>query len=210
MKHPFFSTPAVCLMSVVSLVQGSIAADPAPARPTAEPKEGGTQIKAEDLQMVTAGERAKMLVTYLARRDRRADLFGLAMDPAKPLAARKIEKVLEPEKPVVADSSMLQEAVKRIQITGVLPSHQQVIIGAQTAKVGTRINVRQGDVTFKLTISRISSAGVMLKDLETGEEVLAGGTANTAMAPGISAGPQGSQGSIQGIIPMGGRGIVIE
>lgn len=210
MKKSLFSTPAVCLMSVVFLVQASIAANPVPARPTEEPEEAGTRTKAEDLQMVTAGERAKMLVTYLAQRNRQADLFGLAMDPAKPLAARKIEKILEPEKPAVADSSMLQEAVRRIQITGVLPSHQQVIIGAQTAKVGTRINVRQGDVTFKLTISRISSAGVMLKDLETGEEVLAGGTANTAMAPGISAAPQGSPGSINGIIPMREGGIEIK
>ncbi len=196
-------------MALVLLARGSFAADPAPASPSSEESGSGSQSIAEDLQKITAGERAKMLVAYLASRDRRADPFGLAMDPTKPLAVRKIEKVIEQEKAVTVDSSMLQEAVQRIQITGVLPSRQQVIIGAQIATIGTRIEVRQGEVTFKLQISSISSAGVMLKDLETGEEVRAGNTMNAAMAPGISTGDQGGAEELNGIVPMTRKGIVI-
>ena len=55
---------------------------------------------------------------------------------------------------------MLQEAVQRIQITGVLPSRQQVIIGAQIATIGTRIEVRQNGNFLERTWYRVDPADV--------------------------------------------------
>lgn len=216
MKRSRQTHAAVALFLGASLLGGQLAGAQQPPAPAASPQapqgeapktESPAKVTAEELEKVSAGERAKMLLGYLSKRERRADFFGLAMDPTKPLAARKVEKVAEPSKPTEIDPSLLQEAVQRIQVTGVLPKRQQAIIGARVAEVGTRIDVRQGEVVFKLRISSISADGVMLQDMETGEIVRAG-QLRGGLAPGISTSQQ-ANGAAPGIVPMGGNGIVI-
>lgn len=114
-------------------------------------------------------EYARKLVDRLDKKERTIDPFGMAMDPQQ----KGAELALVEEGPVAAEDTAvkttLQEAVSRFRVTGVYPNRKEVIVGAQSLRVGDNVVIKHGDFSFRLKLSKVEADSVELTDLETGE-----------------------------------------
>jgi len=109
---------------------------------------------------------ARKLVDKLDRREREVDPFGMPMDPTVNVQelAMPMEEVTEE-----VQKTTLQEAIEKFRVTGVNPNRGEVIVGAQSLRVGDHIVIKHGDVSFKLKIAKVKTNSVELVDLDTGE-----------------------------------------
>lgn len=107
-------------------------------------------------------------VTKLDERERSEDPFGMAMDPEKDLPEIEIPEELEEEDFSIPATS-LQEALQKLNISGLFPGQQMIIIGAQNLGINDNVVIEYSGVTFSLEIVKISQTEIQLKDTETGE-----------------------------------------
>ena len=126
--------------------------------------------------------RIQEVMEVFQTRDRQIDPFGLSMNPA--IAAK-----LELEAPEIAEESApqikttLQEALGRLEITGVLPN-RAIIVGPTQIRLGQEFNLEKDDITFRLKLTAVKLNEVSIHDLETGEAVRHA----TGIGPALSTG----------------------
>ena len=111
---------------------------------------------------------ARKLVEKLESRDREVDPFGMAMDPEQELADIVVQSVDEETEEEKVKTS-LEEALSKFQVTGIFPGRKEIMIGAQTLRVGDRLLIKHQGAVFHLAIAGIDSKKVSLQDTETGE-----------------------------------------
>ena len=94
---------------------------------------------------------ARKLVDRLDKKDRKIDPFGMPMDPM----AKGTELAMPVESPLEnGPKTSLQEAISKFRVTGVYPNRNEVIVGAQSLRVGDQVVIKHGEVSFKLKISK--------------------------------------------------------
>ena len=106
----------------------------------------------------------------LEDRSEKEDPFGMAMDPEDelPEIEAAAEGLEEGEEQALRTS--LQEALTKLNITGVFPARKLVMIGAQELGVGDEIVIEFKETVFNLKILKITNTELGLKDSETQEE----------------------------------------
>ena len=132
-----------------------------------EKREEGLNKLAERIQNFGFLDYARKLVDRLDKRERKVDPFGMPMDPKQEGGA---EVPMAMDDPIEdGPKTSLQEAVSRFRVTGVYPNRKEVVVGAQSLRVGDQILIKHGEVDFNLEISKVEKDSVELVDLETGE-----------------------------------------
>lgn len=159
---------------------------------------------------------AQGVMGKLESRNQKEDPFGMAMDPENELPEVEAadEPVQESEEEAVLKTS-LQEALTKLNITGVFPARKMIMIGAQELGVGDEIVIDFKETRFDLDILKITNTELVLKDRETQEEAnvaigLSGGlpAGMTRKAPAATAEDTTRQEST--IVPMSSRTITVE
>ena len=110
---------------------------------------------------------ARKLVNKLDKKERKIDPFGMPMDPQQ----KGAELAYAVEAPSAEDvvKTTLQEAVSKFRVTGVYPNRKEVIVGAQSLRVGDHVVIKHRDVSFHLKLTKVVADSVELVDTETGE-----------------------------------------
>lgn len=116
---------------------------------------------------------AKKVVDFLEskKEERKVDPFGMPMDPENPPEVTEVAPVVEQESvdqgPTAAET--LAAALEKINVTGVFPSREEIIVGARSLRRGSTIVVSQGATNYRLQITGVTQNAVSFKDLNSGE-----------------------------------------
>lgn len=168
-SHPITLFPALLLGACLFTQPGEAQEQEFEVAQAMEEKrvEGITKL-ADRIQNFGFLDYARKLVDRLDKRERKVDPFGMAMDPqdTESVLAMPAETFDEID---AGPKTSLQEAVSKFRVTGVYPNRNEVIVGAQSLRVGDQVLIKHGDVSFNLKISKVEADSVELTDLETGE-----------------------------------------
>jgi|GEM_PF-4309436 len=116
----------------------------------------------------------------IERQTRRLDPFGIAM--TRDLALKQQARIqlesekeeLQPEDEGVVlpnSENLLQGALKKISVSGIMPAKKIIMIGARSVGVGEILAIKHEGVLFRLRLDNITSRRLDLTDLETEEKI---------------------------------------
>jgi hypothetical protein len=132
------------------------------------PLSGFAQESAEEPAAADLAQpRVDQVLQMLRARERKFDPFGLSMNPK---VAAKLE--IAPSEPEMAAESKvkttLEEALAKLEITGVLPG-RAILIGSAQIRVGQEFRLAKDDIVFHLKLTSVRLGHLNISDLETGE-----------------------------------------
>lgn len=112
--------------------------------------------------------RSQKVVTKLDEKERKQDPFGLAMDPEEALPEITPDLAADDE---ISDApaTTLQEALQKLNVTGIFPNKGEIMVGAQNLGVGDAVLIDYKGVAFNLTIEKVAQTELVVKDTDTGE-----------------------------------------
>jgi hypothetical protein len=92
--------------------------------------------------------------------------FGFYQDPEK--AAKQVID-LPIAKPEKLEKTPLQDVVKAIPISMVIPSAQEFYVNSRKIRTGDQFPLVVGNQTIRVRVERVRSSGVVFRDTKTGE-----------------------------------------
>lgn len=131
-----------------------------------------------------AQPRVAQILKQLKARERKFDPFGLSMNPKD---AAKLE-VAAPEPEITEEPKIkttLEEALAKLEITGVLPN-RAIMIGGTKIQVGQKFRLSKNDFVFQLKLTSVKLGHFNVSDLETGENAVH----QLQIAPSLPTAPQ--------------------
>lgn len=112
--------------------------------------------------------KSQKVVTKLDEKERKQDPFGMAMDPEEALPEITPDMTGDDE---ISDvpATTLQEALQKLNVTGIFPQKGEIMVGAQNLGVGDAVMIDYKGVAFNLSIEKVAQTELVVKDTDTGE-----------------------------------------
>ncbi len=110
-------------------------------------------------------------LSKLSETVRDLDPFGLPMNAEVSSLESFYPEVVEEEDLVLSANSSLAEALQKVNVTGVMPSQQTVLIGGRSLRVGEVLQLHHDEHAYYLKVSRVSLAFMEFINLDSQESV---------------------------------------